>query len=380
VVVLADPTCRAVRELPSHHVDPERRLWAEPLCGAAPRELCDHAADELRRDQAEAVRVAYVAATRARDLLVVPGVGDEEVPGWLDALGPAIWPNPAERRRAAPAPGCPPFGDDSVLQRPPKSGRAPDQSVRPGLHFARAGNRVTWWDPRALELDRELSIGLRQDKLLQVDDSGAAADAGIRAHAEWVAERERASTAAAAPSLVVRTATALAHASGAEREADDVELHRIAERIARPGGARFGTLVHAVLASVTLDADDDAVARAARRCGRLCDASPDEIAAAIPVVAGALRHPLLRRAADAAELRRETPVAHRLADGTLVEGVVDLAFREDHGRRAAWTVIDFKTDRELGDRLPAYRRQVALYAAAIGAATGRPAHGALLVV
>ena len=64
-----------------------------------------------------------------------------------------------------------------------------------------------------------------------------------------------------------------------------------------------------------------------------------------------------------------------VSDGVLVEGIVDLAF-EDHG---AWTVVDYKTDRDLAtageDR---YRRQVALYASAIAQATGRPASGVIL--
>ena len=58
-----------------------------------------------------------------------------------------------------------------------------------------------------------------------------------------------------------------------------------------------------------------------------------------------------------------------LADGTLVEGVVDLAFEED-GR---WVAVDYKTDRELAGAEEHYRRQVAMYAAALEAATGMPA-------
>jgi ATP-dependent exoDNAse (exonuclease V) beta subunit len=58
-----------------------------------------------------------------------------------------------------------------------------------------------------------------------------------------------------------------------------------------------------------------------------------------------------------------------------VEGVVDLAFEEN----GAWTVIDYKTDLELAaageDR---YRRQVAVYAAAVAKATGKPAAGVLI--
>jgi ATP-dependent helicase/nuclease subunit A len=88
VVVLADPTCSAARDTPGRHVEPHRHLWVEPLCGCAPVELLEAAEDELRRDRAEATRVAYVAATRARDLLVAAVCGDEPVEGWLDINGP----------------------------------------------------------------------------------------------------------------------------------------------------------------------------------------------------------------------------------------------------------------------------------------------------
>jgi ATP-dependent exoDNAse (exonuclease V) beta subunit len=61
----------------------------------------------------------------------------------------------------------------------------------------------------------------------------------------------------------------------------------------------------------------------------------------------------------------------------LVEGVVDLAF-EEGGR---WTVVDYKTDRELaatGEEQ--YRRQVALYAQAVAQATGGQTAGVLVRV
>jgi ATP-dependent exoDNAse (exonuclease V) beta subunit len=85
----------------------------------------------------------------------------------------------------------------------------------------------------------------------------------------------------------------------------------------------------------------------------------------------------LQGAARAAELRRETPVLTRLADGRLVEGIVDLAYRDEN---AGWTVVDFKTDREFGERRQAYAHQVRIYAEAIESATGNPAHGLLLIV
>ena len=84
-------------------------------------------------------------------------------------------------------------------------------------------------------------------------------------------------------------------------------------------------------------------------------------------------HDVLRRAAvaDLAGLaRRECPITFTAPDGALLEGVVDLAY-EDAGQ---WVVVDFKTDREISQTgIERYTRQVALYAAAISKATGRPA-------
>jgi ATP-dependent helicase/nuclease subunit A len=100
----------------------------------------------------------------------------------------------------------------------------------------------------------------------------------------------------------------------------------------RPGGRRFGALVHALLASVDLDAGADAIQASATVNGRILGATEEEIQAAIAIVGVALAHPILRRAAASTGkggLRRETPVALKLNDGSLVEGVVDLAFREE---------------------------------------------------
>ena len=56
--------------------------------------------------------------------------------------------------------------------------------------------------------------------------------------------------------------------------------------------------------------------------------------------------------------------------------LVDAAFRDaDDG---PWTVVDFKTDVQIGARHDDYVRQVALYARAIAEATGAPVAAVLL--
>ena len=114
----------------------------------APHELADNDATERAREEAEGVRVAYVAATRARDLLVVPAVGDQPFQGgWISPLNKAIYPALGTYRRGVPAIGCPVIGDRTVLSS--GDSREGDQSVRPGLHVPERGDHtVVWWDPR----------------------------------------------------------------------------------------------------------------------------------------------------------------------------------------------------------------------------------------
>ena len=70
----------------------------------------------------------------------------------------------------------------------------------------------------------------------------------------------------------------------------------------------------------------------------------------------------------------------RDADGGLAEGVVDLAFREEDGGVATWTVVDFKTDRDLTAQRARYEAQVRLYLDAVSTATGSQTTGYLLLV
>ncbi len=384
VVVLADPNCRATREPPTRFVDSERGLWAEPLCGCAPRELLDHRETEAERDRAEAVRLTYVATTRARDLLVVPVTGDDyhrDPPGWLDMLDPIVQPTHGDRRNPQPAPNCPSFGPDSVLERPAGTRAGPRSSVAPGLHTPRVGpHGIVWWDPGALDLDKQEEVGLRQQRILEADTEGVAANEGIRAHERWQTQRsallESGATAWISVQSVSERVDALQPVDPGD-EQDPVAIEEVSvDRSSRPGGRRFGSLVHATLAVVDLDAKPERIDVAAAAEGRLLGCPPQEVEAAAGVVRAAIDHPLLRRAAAADQLRRETPLLLRLPDGSLLEGVVDLAFREANH----WTVVDFKTDRELGDRRSRYAAQVGLYADAISQATGEPTRGVLLAL
>ena len=463
VVVLADPTCRLHRRTAGRFIDASRGLCALRLAGWPPLDLLDHEAEEVERDRQEGIRLAYVAATRARDLLVVPAVGDGPYEGgWLDPLNPAVYPPAAERRDPGPAPACPRFGRDSVLERAVDDPAGPDTVAPGGYRFDEngaaaavvsfpaprsrsgpgasapagpgssapagpgssapagpggsapadpkgslpadpggsgsfeseastsrggrgepaAGYSVVWWDPNALELDVEARFGIRQAELLSKDVPRDVVDEDLERYRAWRRRRDDTVAEAAVPSVEVVTVTELARRQIADlvpAPTAEPELLELEPDARRPAGPRFGALVHAVLAAVPLDADREATGQVARLQGRLLGATESEVEAAADAAAAALADPLfdrVRRAAAEGDCRREAPVTMRGDGGVVVEGVVDLAFRDGD----AWVVVDFKTDQELEAALDVYRRQVQIYADMVARATDAPARGVLMRV
>ena len=388
VVILADITARLAPYDVSRHIDTRRQICALRVGGWSPKDLNDCRDGELERERAEGERVAYVAATRARDLLVVPALGDGPYPdGWIAPINTAIYPSEDARRIQTRAAGCPAFrSKDTVLTRP-DGDPASMFTVCPGEHrMGPAGNEhsVVWWAPDELSLGAQTSFGLRRDDLIVRDVSPAILRQRLDTYESWRVARETAISTASVPSIDVVTATEWAAAPPEHPPSvplnGDVTIETAAAEGINPGGARFGTLVHALLADVPLtQAAGDMIERLAEVHGRVLGAEAEEVAAAGETVRRVLRHPLLLAAARAAEqglCYRETPVTWRLETGAIVEGYVDLAYVA--GEEVV--VVDFKTDRELDGSIERYRRQVQIYTAAIGSALGRPARGVLLRV
>jgi ATP-dependent exoDNAse (exonuclease V) beta subunit len=397
VVLLVDITAKDTRE-PSRWIDQAAGLSVTKLAGCTPIEVQEHADDEMRIEEEEAARVLYVAATRARDLLVVCAVGDHPYEGWLATLNPVLYPpevdsfNPEKKQ----APGCPMFGVDTVVDRPQNAPRGRG-SVSPGLHWPQAGvHRVVWWDPSALAAPTsQARSSSRLTKYLKEDESKVRSQEGVLAHEQWRAQRANTRALAGKPEWTVLTTTSYAsvlevsETPAAGLKIDDaarssllpeVMVETIQIDFSRPHGKRFGILVHAVLSVVALDSDRESIAEIARVQGRVLGATEDEVAGAVETVRRALEHPLLQRAAAAVSsgnCRREVPVAMKLDNGIMIEGIVDLAFK-DHQTDTVWTVVDYKTDFEVSGRLEEYRRQVSLYGLAISRATGQAAQGILL--
>ncbi|HEX5432096.1 MAG TPA: 3'-5' exonuclease, partial [Bryobacteraceae bacterium] len=375
-VILADPMTGLSRREPEAHIDSGRKLCAVELAGCAPLDLRRNAAQEAARERAEGIRVAYVAATRAKDLLVIPAVGDRPYPpdSWLSPLYKAIYPAFANWRKSKPASGCPNFGPASVVARSQDYGPEEESSVRPGLIQPEAGSHeVVWWDPSKLKLGEEISQTLWHDEVLtralQPDDGSS-----LAAYKAWREGREKLLESAAQPQFNVFLASQAADAPPGSPIPVEYISARTAARSA--SGSRFGTLVHATLRDAPLDADASAISKFAALNGRILGARPAEIETASAAVDAALRHPLLARARAAERCHREYPLVLRMQDGLVLEGVLDLAFLEN----GEWIVVDFKTDADSPDLRKRYQRQLQWYAFALAQLTATPAKAVLLGV
>ncbi len=262
---------------------------------------------EDERGAAEEKRLLYVALTRARDLLVLPFVAPE-----------------AAGRGLAP-----------LFRHLYGAGEA-----GPGRHNARTLVADELPVPPTAAGPQHLDLAA----LLAGHAAGEGAPEAA-ARAAWQ-ERERATLAAG----VVRPSGA----PGA-RELPAVAL------AARERARRLGNAAHARIAAALHGAP----------APEAVELPPEERRRAAELAQGFLDSPLAARAraADAGRRQIEMPLAARLADGTVLDGQIDLAFIEG----GAWVVVDYKYARpEARDAALAERheRQLRLYAEALVTATG----------
>lgn len=388
VVILCDITAKDSRE-PSKWVDQAAGLSAMTLAGCTPIEVQENSEQEMAIEKEEAARVLYVAATRARDLLVVCAVGDERTEDWLATLNPVLYPPEATsfNPETKEPPGSPLFSGDTVVGRPQNAFRRPG-SVSPGLHKPQKGaHRVVWWDPSVLAPSMQGRTSSKLVEFLKKDEAMVRAPEGVRAHEEWQTKRKIVREVAGRPQWRVITATS---PSLALEEVDAallsepgsglvsaVSTEQIPIDFSRPHGKRFGSLVHAMLSVVALNSDRKGIADAVEMQARILGASNEEVEAAIDTVEAVLRQPIIVRGGQAYLCRREVPVTLKLQSNLIVEGVVDLAYREAHG---SWIVVDYKTDFEIRGREEEYKKQLWLYALAITRATGVKSRPVLLRV
>lgn len=282
------------------------------------------AEDEKEQVRQEIGRLAYVAATRARDQLVVlSGASRRSI---IKVFEPGLPPASAERERVA-------VGEATVLSVPGGSlDEAPDEgAVFPG-HDARIDAALA--DGAAtdgVEAEREQALALR-------------VRAAKRASTRWEAATERAARR--------RGRGRPEQGGGFGPEAD-----------------RLGTALHGVLEHLDLRAErsaqEAAVDRLAPAMVRLQQVNDPEGAAKVASAAKRiLDHPMMERVRGAKRLLKEVPFV--TGDGrTRVTGTIDLAFPLDDAE-TRWQVVDWKLHvPESGAARDRYDEQLRMYARAV---------------
>lgn len=288
------------------------------------------AADEQaqRLDDAERIRLLYVAATRARDHLVVSVhrvEGTECAAGLLADAGAGAW--------------CRRLGDAAAASAPAV------QPPLPGL------------DPGAGPPPTGGAVAAPAATADPADDPGTLA--------RWEQGRAALLAAAAEPRAV--SATAMAKLAGTDPAEEPVD--RPPWRRGRAGTA-VGRAVHAVLQAIDLATGDGLAARAAAAAS--AEGVAERAGEVARLVAAALEAAPVRAAVDGGRYWRELYLACPVG-GRVVEGFVDLLVDGPAGLE----VVDYKTDQAAEDEdldraVARYRLQGAAYALAAGAVLGRP--------
>src|SRR5207248_2982232 len=249
---------------------------------------------EKRADLAEAVRLTYVAATRARDHLLL-----------------SLW-----RKEA--------WSED-----PPTQAGAFEETLGQSGIGQRVGLEA------AVEPAPPAPLPTAQPTAAQHREAETA----------WLLKRD--SLVSALGGLRIKSATQLARESDPDDEPDDVALLRRGR-----GGTSFGRAVHAVLQVVPLDslAGLEQLARA--------QAGAEGIAAKAPAVVAAVRlvgaSAPVRAAVAASRLWREVPVGGS-DSGSLLEGFIDLLYEDADGLRVVDYKTDNASAAEIERRFRHYR-------------------------
>lgn len=299
------PTWRVVRDGTGWYMKTEDVQWEEPPGNAMLEREKAYAAAERRR-------LVYVAATRARDLLVVPK---------------PVWP------------------------------QLPSKYIHAALLANASRDLVHTVDTYVDGVGASWSSGL---------DAPASSYRDVE-NAELEAQWLRARDSARAPHHVPRSVTAAAKSERTSLRIDEANVETQSPRPVRIGrfGPVFGDAVHHALGLVLLDAlaPRAAVARATTVVG--LSEHHDEAVEDVECALAALHADGL---VENRELRVEYPIAAP-RDGYIISGYIDLV----SAAPGDIAVIDFKTDRwprgvdAVADAFPAYVAQVKTYADLLGA-------------
>lgn len=300
----------------------EHRLWT--------RNYEEMSQWEKKRGEAEEQRLLYVGMTRARDFLVLPVYWTEEgerkiKPGsFLASIQPYL-PNPDQ----------------------PVSGDWNEEMIL--------------YDTDRLNLKPGESPPFKSPLTLEVKE-GDASNEVLFQRKIWKENRENLKKLLGVGRLLTTPSEKV------------LEFEKDEEwRVSKEGlteGALFGKLVHRLFEKIDWN-HPEMMDKLTEFEGRGLGATQPMIDRAGKLVKEAISSQLLKRVIKSGTYQKEVPFTY-LQEGTMIEGVMDVVFREGED----WVVLDFKTDpidqKELEARVKHYQPQVRLYSEAIKNIFGKP--------
>ena len=226
---------------------------------------------------------------------------------------------------------------------------------------------VGWWKPAEFGDQLALPVVERSPSFEPLTDAQ---------RIDWQAARDEVLTQANERRIFAATAVgALLEPTDLASSDDDVPTSL--PPAIRRGGTALGRAVHAVLA--TIDLDDDTTSDLHALAGvHAAEEGVADVADVERRVRAALDAPVVVDARRTSRRWRELFVAAPVgARGHLVEGYVDLLFQDTRGDLV---VVDYKTDADLDHALDQYRLQAATYALALQTTLQRPVARAVFVL
>ena len=276
---------------------------------------------ERQLSDAESVRLIYVAATRARDHLVLS------------------------------------------LRRPERGGNTPAHIITRCM-----ADYPELWETVVLKGGTLPSATESGDEENTAVSLSAGSEHTLSARDEWIAGRHELIAGRGRP--LFTSATALGQRRRQERERKDEQEWGQGDEPWRRGraGTQVGRAVHAVLQSIDLATGAGLAERA--KAQATAEGIPNREADVIRLARIAVNSEIVRRAVASQRLWREVPVAAPV-EGGFLHGFIDLLFEEPDGL----VVVDYKTDSvdedRVEDAVEKYRLQGGAYACAVSRATGR---------
>ena len=346
-------------------------------------------------ERAERCRLLYVAMTRAREKLIIVCNGRGDVPLWKAEPSPNRVAAANSMNNWLMCAAHDELGDiiDPAL--------AMDYSDRENTFqqlstvFQQAGTPYVMrvWAPlNSKAVEKSEALGNVSDAVLRI--RGGALDPALAEQwAQLAMVPEEAPMKTSVTALVHGTLTQLPQ-EDEEFETDEgrpekampvidrrKELQRRPAFMEKRGltGTERGTLTHKLLSLTDLAALRDAkdlygeLNRQLREMTDRGKLTQDELLAAEPrLLLRFYQSDIGRRLLKAAEgeTHREWQFNMRWKENSLVQGVIDCAFKED----GQWVIVDYKTDRDTTPEvlLTHYARQLRLYAGAVVTITGEP--------